>query len=162
MEAIRAGAGPRGCVRPLNARLALSDRSVGRSGEAMYWIGTSGYRLPEVQSTTKTQVLVGGMLGARCRRRLSVAHRLVRVFLSGPCKTELSLSQKSARRPGCRLWNNIGTGANQMPLRDMDREQMWLLPPTLEDLLPPIIQRGLWRSSSMPWTGRTGQSSEWT
>ena len=24
-----------------------------------------------------------------------------------------------------------------MPLRDMDREQMWLLPPTLEDLLPP-------------------------
>ena len=24
-----------------------------------------------------------------------------------------------------------------MPLRDMDRGQMWLLPPTLEDLLPP-------------------------
>ena len=23
-----------------------------------------------------------------------------------------------------------------MPLRDMDREQMWLLPPTLDDLLP--------------------------
>ena len=24
-----------------------------------------------------------------------------------------------------------------MPLRDMDREQMWLLPPTLDELLPP-------------------------
>ena len=24
-----------------------------------------------------------------------------------------------------------------MPLRDRDRELMWLLPPTLEDLLPP-------------------------
>ena len=24
-----------------------------------------------------------------------------------------------------------------MLLRDMDREQMWLLPPTLDDLLPP-------------------------
>ena len=23
-----------------------------------------------------------------------------------------------------------------MPLRDMDREQMWLLPPTLDELLP--------------------------
>ena len=27
-------------------------------------------------------------------------------------------------------------GDKQMPLRDMDREQMWLLPPTLDDLLP--------------------------
>ena len=24
-----------------------------------------------------------------------------------------------------------------MPLRDTDREQMWLLPPTLDELLPP-------------------------
>ena len=23
-----------------------------------------------------------------------------------------------------------------MPIRDMDREQMWLLPPTLDELLP--------------------------
>ena len=27
-------------------------------------------------------------------------------------------------------------GVNQMPLRDMDREQMWLLPPSLDELVP--------------------------
>ena len=27
-------------------------------------------------------------------------------------------------------------GAREIPLRDMDREQIWLLPPTLDDLLP--------------------------
>ena len=27
-------------------------------------------------------------------------------------------------------------GADKMPLRDMDREQMWLLPPALDELLP--------------------------
>ena len=25
-----------------------------------------------------------------------------------------------------------------MPLRDMDREQMWLLPPSLDELLPQV------------------------
>ena len=32
-----------------------------------------------------------------------------------------------------------------MPLRDMDREQMWLLPPSLDELLPQDHLRALWR-----------------
>ncbi len=31
---------------------------------------------------------------------------------------------------------NPGREEGKMPLRDMDREQMWLLPPTLDELLP--------------------------
>ena len=30
----------------------------------------------------------------------------------------------------------LGGGADKMPLRDMDREQIWLLPPSLDELLP--------------------------
>ena len=37
---------------------------------------------------------------------------------------------------GCRLWASLIRGADKMPLRDMDREQMWLLPPSLDELLP--------------------------
>ena len=37
---------------------------------------------------------------------------------------------------GCRLWASLIRGAEKMPLRDMDREQMWLLPPSLDELLP--------------------------
>ncbi len=40
---------------------------------------------------------------------------------------ETSLSQKLARAAG---------GDENMPLRDMDRERMWLLPPTLDELSP--------------------------
>ena len=31
---------------------------------------------------------------------------------------------------------NADRGAEEMPLRDMDREQIWLLPPSLDELLP--------------------------
>ena len=37
---------------------------------------------------------------------------------------------------GCRLWASLIRGAEKMPLRDMDREQVWLLPPSLDELLP--------------------------
>ena len=30
----------------------------------------------------------------------------------------------------------LGEESEKMPLRDMDREQMWLLPPSLDELLP--------------------------
>ena len=43
-----------------------------------------------------------------------------------------------------------------MPLREMNREQIWLLPPTLDELVPRIIQLGSCQSSWMPWTGKTG------
>ena len=33
-------------------------------------------------------------------------------------------------------WNGLCDRENRMPLREMNREQMWLLPPTLDDLLP--------------------------
>ena len=36
----------------------------------------------------------------------------------------------------CTLRGDFGRGAEKMPLRDMDREQMWMLPPTLDELLP--------------------------
>ncbi|MCE2458920.1 MAG: hypothetical protein J4G14_14090, partial [Dehalococcoidia bacterium] len=33
-------------------------------------------------------------------------------------------------------WNHRWTGGKKVPLREMNREQMWLLPPALEELIP--------------------------
>ena len=40
-----------------------------------------------------------------------------------------------------------------MPLRDMDREQMWMLPPTLDELLPLewSAKRDGWSLGIGPW-----------
>ena len=57
----------------------------------------------------------------------------------GPTRTELSLSQKSrlVKEPGwVYLRGNFGIWDMKMPLREMGREQMWMLPPTLDELLP--------------------------
>ena len=45
------------------------------------------------------------------------------------------LPQRPARMPGCTLWGNAGRGTEKVPLPDVDREQMWLLPPSLDELL---------------------------
>ena len=34
-----------------------------------------------------------------------------------------------------------------MPFREMTRDQVWLLPPTLDELNPPIIPPASWPSS---------------
>ena len=43
-----------------------------------------------------------------------------------------------------------------MPLREMNREQAWLLPPTLDELVPSDHARFV--AAWMRWTGRTGQN----
>ena len=47
-----------------------------------------------------------------------------------------NLSQKSACLRGVDCWRRC-TGGTVMPLREMNREQVWLLPPTLDELVPP-------------------------
>ena len=49
-----------------------------------------------------------------------------------------------------------------MPLRDMDREQMWLLPPSLDELLPldhPVLDS--WPCLLTLWTKKAGPSWGW-
>ena len=62
----------------------------------------------------------------------------------GPSVTVLSLSQKSrlVKEPGwVYLRGNFGIWDMKMPLREMGREQMWMLPPTLDELFRWIIRR---------------------
>ena len=44
-----------------------------------------------------------------------------------------------------------------MPHRPMNREQVWMLPPSLDEMLGPVILLDLLLSSSMPWMERAGQ-----
>ena len=49
-----------------------------------------------------------------------------------------------------------------MPLRDMDREQMWMLPPTLDELLPLDPSGAIrGRGSLTRWVGMDGRSLAW-
>ena len=49
---------------------------------------------------------------------------------------KLSLSQNLGSAPRCGLSGRCLTWRTAIPLRYMNREQMWLLPPTLDELLP--------------------------
>ena len=48
----------------------------------------------------------------------------------------MSVSKGGSARESVECWEDTGLGACKMPLREMNREQTWLLPPTLDELVP--------------------------
>ena len=81
--------------------------------------------------------------------------------LAGLFRASLSLSQKPALVMGTAFGapkRRHQPGGCRDALRPTGREQMWVVPPTLDELLPLINRRGSSLSSLMRWTGASGQS----